>query len=196
VTALKNIEYCLPALNLSKNQCNQLMRPILEAALPKAGYNRNFPKEVIHGPTSLLGADIHHPYTTQLIVHLDILLRHGGQETITGQLLTGNLETTKLELGLPGPSFGQDFSRFGKLVTSSWIKGVWEEIHTIGTDIRMDGHTKSLTLQRQSDRFLIEAFAASGYRNKQLCTLNHCRIQLHAVTLADITTGDGRNFLA
>jgi hypothetical protein len=96
----------------------------LKAALPKAGYNRNFPKEVIYEPTSLLGADIHHLYTTQLIVHLDVLLRHGGQETITGQLLTGNLETTKLELGLPGPLFGQDFSRFGKLVTSSWIKGV------------------------------------------------------------------------
>jgi hypothetical protein len=70
--------------------------------LPKAGYKRHFPTEVIHGPNSLLGADIHHPYTTQLIVHLDILLRHGGQDTITSQLLTGNLETTKLELGLPG----------------------------------------------------------------------------------------------
>jgi hypothetical protein len=176
VTALKKIEYCLLALNLSKHQCNELMRPILKAALPKAGYNRNFPKEVIHGPTSLLGTDIHHPYTTQLIAHLDILLWHGGQETITGQLLTGNLERTKLELWLPDPLFGQDFSRFGKLVTSSWIKGVWEEIHTIGTDIRMDEHTKCLTLQRQSDWFLIKAFAASGYQNKQLCTLNHCRI--------------------
>jgi hypothetical protein len=196
VTVLKKIEYCLLALNLSKHQCNELMWPILKAALPKAGYNRNFPKEVIHGPTSLLGAGIHHPYTAQLIAHLDILLRHGGQEMITGQLLTGNLETTKLELRLPDPLFGQDFSRLGKLVTSSWIKGVWEEIHTIGTDIPMDEHTKSLTLQQQSDRFLIEAFAASGYQNKQLCTLNHCCIRLHAVTLADITTDEGRNLLA
>jgi hypothetical protein len=68
---------------------------------------------------------------------MDILLRHGGQETITGQSLTGNnLETTKLELGLPGPLFGQDFSSFGKLATPSWIRSVWEEITTIGTDIR------------------------------------------------------------
>ena len=74
MTVLKQIEYCLPALNLSKSQCDELMRPILKAALPKAGYNRNFPKEVLHRPTSLLGADIHHPYTTQLIAHLDILL--------------------------------------------------------------------------------------------------------------------------
>ena len=123
---LKKIEYCLPALNLSKSQCDELMRPILKAALPKAGYNRNFPKEVIHGPTSLLGADIHHPYTTQLISHLDILLRHGGQDTITGQLLTGHLETTKLELGLPRPLFGQDFGIFGQLATKTSLNGLWE----------------------------------------------------------------------
>jgi hypothetical protein len=55
---------------------------------------------------------------------LDILLRHGGQDTITGQLLTGNLETTKLELGLPDPLFVQDFHIFGKLSMQSWIKGV------------------------------------------------------------------------
>jgi hypothetical protein len=171
------------------------MWPIIKAALPKAGYNQNFPKEVLHGPMSLLSADIHHPYTTQLIAHLDILLRHGGQETITGQLLTGNLETTKLELGLPGPLFGQDFSSFGKLATKSWIQGVWEEIATIGTDIRLEEHSKSLALQRQADQFLIEAFAASGYRNKQLCTLNCCRIRLHAITLADITTGNWRHLM-
>jgi hypothetical protein len=195
VTVLKQIDYCLPPLNLSKSQCDRLMRPILKSALPKAGYNRNFPKEVLHGPTSLLGADIHHPYMTQLIAHLDILLQHGGQETITGHLLTGNLETTKLELGRPRPLFGQDFSSFGKLATKSWIRGVWEEIATIGTDIRLEEHSKSLALQGHADRFLIEAFAASGYQNKQLRTLNCCRIRLHAITLAGITTGDGRHLL-
>jgi hypothetical protein len=173
VTVLKKIEYCLPALNLSKSQCDELvMMPILQAALSKAGYDRNFPKKVIHGPTSLLGADIHHPYTAQLIAHLDILLRHGGQETITSQLLTGNLEMTKLDIGLPGPLFGQDFSRFGKLAAPSWIRGVWEVITTIGTDVRLEEHTQTLALQRQAGRFLTEAFAASGYWNKQLCNLN------------------------
>jgi hypothetical protein len=45
---LKKIKHALPTLNLSKAQCDKLVRPILQAALPKAGYNRNFPKEVIH----------------------------------------------------------------------------------------------------------------------------------------------------
>jgi hypothetical protein len=138
VTVVKKIEYALPALNLSKAQCNKLMHPILQAALPKAGYNRNFPKEVIHGLNRLLGADIHHPYTTQLITHINMLLRHGGRDTITGQLLTGNIETAKLELGLLGPLFGQNFKQFGQLSTNCWVKGIWQEIHTVGTDIQVD----------------------------------------------------------
>jgi hypothetical protein len=56
VTVLKKIEHCLPALNLSKSQCNALMQPILKAALPKVGNNWIFPKEVIHGPHSPLQA--------------------------------------------------------------------------------------------------------------------------------------------
>jgi hypothetical protein len=124
VTVLKKIEYALPALNLSKAQCDKLMRPILQATLPKAGYNQNFHKEVIYGPNGLLGADIHHPYTNQLITHIDMLLQHRGHGTITGQLLTGNIETTKLELGLPGPLFGQNFKQFGQLSTGCWVKGV------------------------------------------------------------------------
>ena len=195
VTVLKKIEYTLPALNLTKAQCDKLMRPILQASLPKARYNRHFPKEVIHGPNGLLGADIHHPYTTQLITHIDMLLRHGGRDTITGQLLTGNIETAKLELGLSGPLFGKNFKQFGQLTTDCWVKGVWKEIHTIGTDIQVEEHTASLQLKKQHDRFLIEGFAAVGYKNKQLRTLNQCRIVCRAVTLADISSGDGRRLL-
>jgi hypothetical protein len=59
----------------------------------------------------------------------------------------------------------------------------------------LEEHSKSLALQRQADRFLIEAFAVSGYWNKQLRTLSCCRIRLHAITLADITAGNGRHLL-
>jgi hypothetical protein len=65
----------------------------------------------------------------------------------------------------------------------------------IGTDIRLDKHTASLSLQRQADRLLIEAFAATRYNNKALDTLNRCHLRLRAVTLADITAGDGRTLL-
>jgi hypothetical protein len=117
----------------------------LSGASKGAGYNQHFPKEVIHGPNGLLGA---YPYTTQLIEDIDMLLRHGGRDTITGQLLMGNIETTKLELGLPGPLFGQNFKQFGQLSTNCWAKGAWKEINTIGTSIQVEEHMASLQLKK------------------------------------------------
>jgi hypothetical protein len=59
----------------------------------------------------------------------------------------------------------------------------------------VEEHTASLQLKKQQDGFLIEGFAAAGYKNKQLRTLSQCRISCRAVTLADISTGDGRQLL-
>jgi hypothetical protein len=43
-TILKMLENPLPALTLMEKQYNAIMLPVLTAALPKAKYNRNFPR--------------------------------------------------------------------------------------------------------------------------------------------------------
>jgi hypothetical protein len=59
----------------------------------------------------------------------------------------------------------------------------------------VDEHTARLQQKKQHDRFLIEGFAAAGYKNKQLYTLNKWRILCKGVTLADISTGNGRQHI-
>ena len=41
--AIKSLEYPLPALTLSEDECTKIMWPLLQAYLPKAGINRHFP---------------------------------------------------------------------------------------------------------------------------------------------------------
>jgi hypothetical protein len=50
-------------------------------------------------------------------------------------------------------------------------------------------------MQRINDRFLMAAFVQARYKNKRLERLNYCRKRLHATTLADIVTGDGRKII-
>jgi hypothetical protein len=59
----------------------------------------------------------------------------------------------------------------------------------------VDEHTASLQLKKQHNRFLIKGFAAAAYKNKQLRTLNKCHIACRAVTIVDISTGDGRRLI-
>jgi hypothetical protein len=84
-------EYPLPAISLTEAQCDAIMRPVLLAALPKAKYNRNFPRSLLYGPGSHQGCELHNLYTTQVVEHLNVALRHGPYDTTTGELLRGTL---------------------------------------------------------------------------------------------------------
>jgi hypothetical protein len=86
-TILKKLEYPLPALSLTEAQCGAIMRPVLLAALPKAKYNHNFPRSPLYGPGSHQGCELHNLYTTQVVEHFNIALRHSPYDTMTGELL-------------------------------------------------------------------------------------------------------------
>ncbi|MGL5934283.1 MAG: hypothetical protein ACRCZI_01520, partial [Cetobacterium sp.] len=49
----------------------------------------------------------------------------------------------------------------------------------------------SFPLRRAEDEFLMPCFLMARYTETKLKTLNECRIYLHAITLADITTASG-----
>jgi hypothetical protein len=193
-TILKTLEYPLPALFLTLQECNKLMSIILTAALPKAKFNRNFCRKTLYGPGSHGGQEIHNLQNSQTIAHVDAVIRHGLSNTIASDQLKGSLEVAKLELGLPGQLFGHDFAAFGELVTDSWVQQAWAEFRA--NQLTVSERTPSLTLARVGDQFLIEAFCRAGFRKTALRRLNRCRVRLRVVTLADISSGDGRYLLA
>jgi hypothetical protein len=103
------------------------MRPIIMAALPKAGYNQNFPRKVFFGSPSMLGAGHDDLHTTQIIKHVSMISQHGPLATLTGQLLCGTLEGAKLELSLSGQFLSHSYCDFEHLFTGCWIKVLWSE---------------------------------------------------------------------
>ena len=96
-----------------------------------------------------MGLELPCLYTTQVIEHVDCLLRHGGTKTITGQLLDGNIEKAKVEVGISGDLLTASFDDYGHLLTKCWIKDVWYELHT--QQIKVMEKTVSLTLKREND---------------------------------------------
>ena len=189
-TILKTIEYPLLTLHLSREQLRKIMSPVLMAALPKAKFNRNFCRKTLFGPGSHLGVGIHQVFTSQVIDHVEGILRHATQESLTGKLIRGSLEAAKVELGLPGPLFENNFKVVGHLVTDCWIKDTWRELEQ--EQILIKEHTPSLQLQRAHDQFIMVRFQAVGFRNIQLLRLNRCRLFLQVFAKSCISSGDGK----
>jgi hypothetical protein len=116
------MEYPLLALTLSEKQCNAIMQPVLNAALPKAKFNGNFPRTPLYGHGSHQGCKLHKLYTSQGIKHLDVALCNSPFNTLTGELLRGSLEGLTTELGLPGKPLDCPFCSHSKLATDCWWK--------------------------------------------------------------------------
>jgi hypothetical protein len=99
-TIWRTFSYSLNATNLTKTQCEHIMSPVINYALPAMGICRNFPRALVYSPTKYAGLGIKHLYTVQEIARLKDLIQHTYARTTTGQPYHTTLEYLFLELGM------------------------------------------------------------------------------------------------
>ena len=76
------------------------MSVLLCSTLPKAGINRNFPRKVIYTPPDFLGLGIVHPWYSQHLGHIQLIMEECITQSITGDLIKANLEKITIGNGL------------------------------------------------------------------------------------------------
>jgi hypothetical protein len=96
----KTLSYPLPALNLTREECDKVMRPVLQYLLPAIGVCRSFPRSLVYTSEQYMGLGVKNLHTTQEILRLKDILSHVYQRTDTGKLYRTTLELFILELGI------------------------------------------------------------------------------------------------
>ena len=186
---MKKLEYPLLAMTLTHEQCDHILKPLLQTALPQNRINRNFFRKSLRAPGGFLGLNFPCEYTSQIVSHMECLIRRRGQSTITGRLLEGTIEVAKAELGLPGKLFSHSAPSFSHLLTSSWIKDIWHKIHD--NTITFKENTNDLQLKYENDQFIMTAVHKLPLTPKQIRMINKYRIYLQVYTFSDLCSGDG-----
>jgi hypothetical protein len=64
-----------------------------------------------------MGGDVHPIHATMVAKHVQKMMTEAPQDSPTGQLIRTSIEQAKLELGLAGRFFDQDFKTVGHLIT-------------------------------------------------------------------------------
>jgi hypothetical protein len=187
-TIQKMMEYPMVVTTFSRRKWDEVMRPILRVALPKAGVCRSFPREAVYGPRRYNGLGVQHPFVLQVSHHINALLRHGLSDSLTGQFLLSNLECHQLEIGFPLGVFQNQFSDLEVLATNTWAKRLWSELSDLDLHVAYQG--PDLQLSREDDQFLVQAFMDESFSDNKLMWLNWCRMYLHVTSLSDISTAD------
>ena len=118
-TIFKTIEYPLPSTTLSLKQCDEIVRPILKIGLPRSGICRNISRQVAFSSIKYKGLGLHHPYMTQGIQKLLVLLDE--PKGLTHDLVQFSLDLCAYESGL-GPNFMLlDLQQYQQCITSGWV---------------------------------------------------------------------------
>jgi hypothetical protein len=188
-TIWRTLAYPLPAINLTKEQCDHIMAPILHYILPAIGVCRNFPRSMVFTPNKFFGLGLPHLYTIQEISRLKDMMSHTFKNTTTGNLYRTSMELLIIELGM-----GTDFSitpyhLFSCLVTQSLVKSSWKFLYEERIQLK---HDIDMKLPRSGDCLLMQLFHRYVSNADDLMSLNKCRLYLHAYYVSGIADGAGR----
>ena len=182
-----SISYALGTTNLTYDQLNNLHKPILNHILPQLGYNRHFPRAVVHG-TQYAGLRLKHLYTEQGIQHTLLFIKYYRSNTSIGQLLSITLRWVRLVAGwsccpLQKPNFPIEH------IPHPWFQTLLRFLRE--TNATIETNDPYCPYSRINDSSLLEDFLLFNPTPGQLNLLNSCRLFLHVTCLSDIVTTCG-----
>jgi len=120
-TIMKMIEYPLAATSISKKDMQDIMHPILQAALPKAHIQKHFPHKLVYGTLMSKGFRVHDPSAPQVIEHVHSLIRHSFQDSPSNDLHVQNMELVQCYVGTEKPFWDVPFAEYGHLAPQGWM---------------------------------------------------------------------------
>jgi len=95
-----------------------------------------------------------------------------------------------LLIGVNLPLFSLNYKKYGHLAERGWITHIWEMCDKY--EISIDGQYEQPTIARTNDSALMELLVkADIYDDKDLRSINKCRIYLEVQNMSDITDGSG-----
>jgi len=191
---LRKLIYPLVTTTFTKQQCYQIMLPVLFNGLPKMRVIHTFPWALVHGPLQYGGLETPHLYTEQMAAHAYMILQYGpDREDPTSHLLHMTSEVMRLEMGYCSELLMAPLILAAN-VTNSWLKHMWTSTQDCQVTLMTD--FADCPLQRQGDIELMRLFVQTGWKLLELTTLNQCRMFLQVFLLSDIVVGLGNYILA
>jgi hypothetical protein len=89
---MRTLIYPLPAIRLTKAQCESIMAPLLQYCLPALGVCRNFPRRLVFSTLDYMGLDIKHLFILQENFWIKDIILHSFNDTLTGKLYHTSME--------------------------------------------------------------------------------------------------------
>ena len=188
---LPSVLYSFPANSIPPHKLSKLDSATIRLILPKLGYNRNTPKYIVYGPSSLGGLNLRSLNEEQGLSKIKHLLKHLQTPTSEASLhFQIALQWVQFTAGVGQPILKSPS-------TISYLESVWfkdlllfMQHHSITAQME---NSQMISLQRQNDSFFMDHILASQqFRKFELEKINYCRLYLNISLVSDMGTACGR----
>lgn len=179
----------MAAISLTEDQWRYVMAPTITHVLPKSGIACNFPQAVLYAPQKLQGRGLTTPYLNNYIQKIHALLQQTNAKTLTGELMSLELEQLRLEIGLPGRITQAPYNKLVLATTTGWMKTLWRFMAQ--HKIELDDPLPQIQPQRVNDICIMTLALATYKLPNQIQKINNCQKFLQVTYLNDIVTVKG-----
>ena len=140
------------------------MKPVLQAASPKMGVNRNFPRVLVCGSRMFQGLEMPHSFTMQATQHIVDIISHQLNPDITTELHKASFESLFLIVGLGTKFMSTALPGVDTDIPNTIVKS----IRTFCTETKVDvQHDITTGLFRECDSFLMTHFLSADFTNTE-----------------------------
>ena len=105
--------------------------------LPMCGIRRLVRRELRQMDGGFYGVGLPHPGVECFVAQLNKLLTHYGSSSSLGVHMQVSMEMLVIEGGISLQILLEPFSTYGKGVTHSWLRSVWEKIDMFGFKVEI-----------------------------------------------------------
>jgi len=168
---------------------DDIMWPILQAALPKAAIQKRFPCKLVFGSLGFQGFGLHRPSNSQLIEHLQAIVTHSHHDPPSHDLHLQNMELVQCYVGSEQPFWDLPYQLHGHLAPKGWIQFTWEELSA--TNLSLRGPLATIPSNRESDVFIMDELVRRDWLAKSLQVLYPVRLYLGVTLLSQCCNAAG-----
>jgi hypothetical protein len=155
--------------------------------------NRSFPDALFYGAKKFGGLGIVSLAAQQLVMKLNLFLRHMRLQDAVGRQIGISMGCTQLELGIDTQFLRLNYASYHHFLTPTWLTHLWKLLSLSLIELRHSSVENVWTpsLQRENDSFVMVHILQSGFSKSDQRVLNEWRVYLRLLSLADATVSNG-----
>jgi len=129
--------YSLPALALTKAQCNSIQSPSVCALLSKLHLNQHTARAILHGPQALGGLQLLDLYTIQGVGQIQLFIGRTQLADKTGNPIHIDLSYVQLLVGTMALFLNTSHTQQGHSTEGGWLDSLWEFLNSVRFQVNL-----------------------------------------------------------